>query len=89
MSNMDQFLTDLHTMKDQLIRVKGAATSAASLKHQRHGRHSSENRCSADATSPELAGGCLAPLSLRQETVVQGVVVQDFDGVEGGEMTLL
>jgi hypothetical protein len=24
---MDQFLTDLHAMKDQLIRVKGAATS--------------------------------------------------------------
>jgi hypothetical protein len=30
-SNMDRFLTDLHTMKDQLIRVKGAATNAASL----------------------------------------------------------
>jgi len=30
--NMDQFLTDLHTMKEHLIRVKGAATSAASLK---------------------------------------------------------
>ncbi len=30
--NMDQFLRDLHTMKDQLVRVKGVATSAASLK---------------------------------------------------------
>ena len=30
--NMDQFLRDLHTMKDELIRVKGAATSTASLK---------------------------------------------------------
>ena len=28
---MDQFLTDLHTMKDQLIRVKGATTSAAAI----------------------------------------------------------
>ncbi len=30
--NMDQFLRDLHTMKGELIRVKGAATSTASLK---------------------------------------------------------
>ena len=30
--NMDQFLADLHTMKSQLIRVKGAATSTAFLK---------------------------------------------------------
>ena len=30
--NMDQFLTDLHTLKDHLVRVKGAATSAESLK---------------------------------------------------------
>jgi len=30
--SMDQFLTDLHTMKDQLMRLKGAATSTASLK---------------------------------------------------------
>jgi hypothetical protein len=30
--DMDQFLTDLHTMKDQLMRLKGAATSTASLK---------------------------------------------------------
>jgi len=29
--DMDQFLTDLHTMKDQLMRLKGAATSTASL----------------------------------------------------------
>src|SRR5688572_31840242 len=28
-----------------------------------------------------VSWGCLAPLSLRQETVVQGVVVQTFDGV--------
>ena len=28
---MDEFLADLHTMKSHLIRVKGAATSAASL----------------------------------------------------------
>jgi len=30
--NMDQFLTDLLSMKAQLIRVKGAATSTAALK---------------------------------------------------------
>lgn len=30
--NMDQFPTDLQTMKSQLIRVKGAATSVESLK---------------------------------------------------------
>lgn len=30
--NMDQFLADLNTMKSQLIRVKGAATSTAFLK---------------------------------------------------------
>jgi len=34
-----------------------------------------------------VSWGCLAPLFLRQETVVQGVVVQNFDGVavEGGD----
>jgi hypothetical protein len=30
--NTNQFLTDLQTMKTQLIRVKGAATSVESLK---------------------------------------------------------
>jgi len=30
--NMDQFLTDLHTLKSQHIRMKGASTSVASLK---------------------------------------------------------
>jgi len=29
---MDQFLTELHNLKDQLIHAKGAATSAASPK---------------------------------------------------------
>ena len=29
---MDQFLTDLQTMKDQLIRVKGGATNTAAMK---------------------------------------------------------
>ena len=27
----DQFLTELHTMKDQLTRVKGAATNTAAM----------------------------------------------------------
>ena len=30
--SMDQFLADLHTLKSQLMRVKGAAASTASLK---------------------------------------------------------
>jgi hypothetical protein len=30
--NMEQFLTDLHSMKAQLVRVKSAATNPATLK---------------------------------------------------------
>ena len=30
--NMEQFLANLHSMKAQLLRVKGAATSTAAMK---------------------------------------------------------